>query len=58
MPKTLNGIPRAALYLTVYVRLVDAGYPTKFDWAYFAGLPRTAEGLVEAIRGMGSAQLH
>lgn len=30
--------PRNALYLSVFVRLFDRGYPVAFDWEYFAGL--------------------
>ena len=56
--KAFDWYPKSALFLTVYVRLIDQGWVGDFDWAYFAGLPGTPDGLVEAIRGMGGAQLH
>jgi len=42
--------PRGTLYMMVYVRLLDQGYPVEFDYPFFWGLPDMPKGLIEALR--------
>lgn len=51
-------LPRSTLYMVVYVRLLDQGWPVEFDMDYFRGLSGVPDGLVEALLEQDSVTTH